>query len=111
MGVIGINMKKFIAERVLLYSLKGKQDRNKLIIKISEPYLLEKGAVNFAFDHGSAGCRIELEGLNESSIDVHGIDMLHALTLAVDIDPYLKNMENKYDFFWLSGESYFEKSG
>jgi len=102
-------MKKSIAERELLYSIKGEQSRKKIVIRIYAPYLLEKDAVNFKFDPGTAGCTIEFDGLDESNIDVHGIDLLHALTLAVEVDPYLAGMKNKYDFFWLTGESYFEE--
>lgn len=103
-----MNMKKYIAKRELLYSPKGESIRRKFVIKIGMPYPLEKGMVAFKFDPGAAGCTIEFAGLLESSIEVHGIDSLHALTLAVDVDPYLKGMKNKYDFYWTTGEPYFE---
>ena len=29
--------------------------------------------------------------------------------MAVDIDPYLRGLEKRYNLFWLSGESYFDE--
>lgn len=106
-----MSARRTIAERELLYSLKGERDRRKLVIRISAPYLVDKEAVKFDFDHGAAGCAIEFGGLPEDSIDVFGIDPIHALTLAVDIDSYLQGMRKKYDFFWSSGEPYFDDKG
>lgn len=103
-----MNSRNFIAQRELFYSLKDQHDRRRFVVRISAPYLVEKATASFAFDDGSAGCTIEFEGLDVSSIDVHGIDLLHALSLAVDIDPYLQGMRNKYDFYWSTGEPYFE---
>ncbi|MGH8354289.1 MAG: hypothetical protein ACRERY_12300, partial [Pseudomonas sp.] len=108
LGVIYLNMTKVIAKRELLYSLKGESTRRKLIVNIGAPYLLEKETVGFNFDPGAAGCTIEFDGLIERSIEVHGIDLIHALQLAADIDQYLKGMQSKYDFYWSTGEPYFE---
>lgn len=108
---MGSNMKKSIAERELLYSLKGKSTRQKLIIRIGAPYLLDKSsAVNFKFDPGTAGCTIEFDGLPENLVEeVFGADSLQALALAADVDPYLKGLGKKYDFYWPTGESYFDE--
>lgn len=103
-----MNKSKSVAEREILYSLKGQHDKKKLTVRIGAPYLIEKDSVNFAFDKDAACCTIEFDGIDEKNIDVHGIDTLHALTLAVDIDPYLRGMKDKYDFYWPTGESYFE---
>jgi hypothetical protein len=95
--------------RELFYSLKGKPLRKKLVVRICGPYLIDKKAVNFRFDEGTAGCTIKFDGLNEDNIEVFGIDKLHALSLSVDIDSYLKSMTTKYDFYWITGEPYFEE--
>ncbi len=103
-------MEKSIAERELLYSLKGKSTRQKLVVRISAPYLVDESMVNFKFDHGTAGCTIEFDGLPESFVEkVYGADSIQALELATDVDPYLKCLEKKYDFYWPSGESYFDE--
>lgn len=102
-------MKKCIAERELLYSLKGDSVKNKLIIKISAPYRIEENAVNFEVHSGASACKIEFEGLPKNLIEeVHGADSIQALAFAANIDPYLKGLEKKYDLYWSSGESYFD---
>ena len=105
---MGFCMKNSIAERYLLYSLKGKSTRKKLVVRISAPYLVDESIVNFKFDLGTAGCTIEFDGLPESlEEEVYGADSVQALALAADIDPYLRGLGKKYDFYWPSGESYF----
>ncbi|MHB8474177.1 MAG: hypothetical protein ACYDC8_15275 [Gammaproteobacteria bacterium] len=103
-------MKKSIAERELLYSLKGASARNKFVVRISAPYLIEENTVNFKFHPGAAACQIEFDGLPESLVEeVHGVDSIQALALAANVDPYLKGLEKKYDFYWITGEPYFEE--
>ncbi len=94
--------------REILYSLKGESSQSKFIVRIIGPYLIEKKNVNFRFDDGTAGCTVEFDGLPEDSIEIFGIDMLHALSLSVDVDSYLKSMTAKYDFYWVTGEPYFD---
>jgi len=102
-------MNKYIGERELFYSLKdNSSERKQLTIRVSEPYLLKEGMVNFAFSHGTACCTISFDGLDEPSVDIYGMDTLQALEMAVDTDPYLKGMSKKYDFYWLDGEPYFD---
>lgn len=98
-----------IALRELLYCSKGELARKKLIIRIIGPYLVDKNEVNFKFDEGTAGCSIQFDGLEEDSIKSFGMDKLQALSLSVDnIDRYLKSFTNKYDFYWVTGEPYFD---
>lgn len=103
------DMKKAIAERELLYSLKGNSVREKLVVRICEPYLVDKNMVNFKCDPGTAGCTIEFDGLPEGDVDVYGVDTIQALHLASDLEPYLKGLEKKYDLYWSSGEPYFDE--
>jgi len=103
-----VNGKNFIAQRALLYSLKGNLNRHPFLVRVGAPYLINDTAANVKLDEGSAGCAIEFEGEDVTSIEVHGIDLIHALSLAVDIDRHLRSMTTKYDFFWSSGEPYFE---
>ncbi len=103
-------MKKSIAERELLYSLKGDDSQKKLVVRISEPYLVDESMVNFKFDPGTAGCKIEFVGLPEEFIEeVHGADSIQALSFATDIDPYLRRLEKNYDFYWQDSSPYFDK--
>lgn len=101
-------MSQVAAERRLLYSLKTKKDRRQLTVKVGLPRPVDKEAISFRADDDAAVCTIELEGMDEQSIDVYGADLLHALSLATDVDPYLKGLSRKYDFYWPTGEPYFD---
>lgn len=100
--------KRTIASRRLLYSRIGKSERRNLTIRIVGPYLLVQGTVDFDFDEGAAGCDIEFDGLSEKEISVYGADAIQALALAVDIDPYLRGLSRKYNFFFETGAPYFD---
>jgi hypothetical protein len=100
--------KEFVAERELLFSLKGESQRHPLVVRVGYPYLLDKTNANFAFDVGAAGCTISFDGLDATPAQLHGIDSLHALALAVDIDRHLRGMSKDYNFYWSTGEAYFE---
>jgi len=92
-------MKKTIAERKLLFAAKGDSARKELVVRIGTPYLGEDGM---------AKCPVEWDGLFENFADICGMDSLQALQLATDIDSMLEKLRNKYDFFWASGEPYFD---
>jgi hypothetical protein len=105
------NMDKYegIALRELLFCLKGEMVRKKLIIRVIGPCFVDKNEVSFNFDEGTASCSIQFDGLDEDSIESFGMDKLQALSLSVDnIDLYLKSFINKYDFYWVTGEPYFD---
>ena len=109
-------MKKWIAQRELLYSLKDSDVRAELIIRVSEPYLVKEGTVNFTFSEGTAGCSVEVIGLKEEKVfekenthEIYGADSLQALELAVNIEPTLKKLSKKYNIYFPTGELYFEE--
>ena len=88
-----------IAERHLLYSPIGKHDQKQLTIRIGRPYWLRDGV---------AACPLEWDGLFGPLPDVQGADLLHALHLAADVEPMLTKLRSKYDFFFATGEPYFD---
>jgi len=102
-------MKKFIAERKLLYSEKGSTIRNELSIRLGLPFLLKEGMVNFQFDEGAAGCGVEFLGIDEPSYVAYGGDLIQAIHLASNIEWHIKQLYKKYDIYCLSGESYFDE--
>jgi hypothetical protein len=70
---------------------------------------VEASAVNFAVDEDTAGCVVSINGLPEEIIETYyGADLLQALQLAADIEPLIQRLSKKYDFFFPSGEPYFE---
>ena len=92
-------MDKCIAERRLLFSPKGESMLKELHIRVGEPYWVNEDM---------AACPIEFNGLFDEYSDVCAADLLQALHLAADVEPFLKKLCNKYDFFFSSGEPYFE---
>jgi hypothetical protein len=108
--MMGAGMRKIVAERELLYSLKGEPTRRKFVVRISMPCQIEENAVNFPVHPGAAVCEIEFDGLPEDfTEEVYGADSIQALSLATDVDPYLRSLEKKYDLYWSTGEPYFEE--
>ena len=100
---------KYIAERKLLYSEKNTRTMRDVTIKISEPFVAVQEDVSFLTDGVISGCYVEIEGLDESGYIVYGADSLQAINMASNIEPLLKRLCDKYDFFWATGEPYFEE--
>lgn len=100
---------EIIAERKLLFSEKGNSKRVSFAVRISAPYIVRQEEVKFSVDGIVAGCHVELDGLNEPAFEVYGMDSLQAVNMASDIEPLLKRLSSKYDFFWLTGEPYFDE--
>ena len=101
-------MQNFIAERRLLYALKGSDTRKEFVIGISAPYLVSQSMVTYPIGEGFAGCDLRLEGIDEEGEKLYGADSLQAVNLASNVEAFLKRLQEKYDLFWLSGEPYFE---
>lgn len=91
-------MNRVIAERQLLFSTKGSDERKELVIRVGEPYWVSDEM---------AACPVEFEGLFMEISDPCGADLLQALHLASDVDPFLKKLSRKYDFYFPTGEPYF----
>lgn len=102
-------MAGIIARRPLQYSPKGESRRHDIEVRIYAPYALVEGAAAFAFDAGAAGCRCEIVGLPEVFDEVsYGADSVQALQLALNVDPLLRALQEKYELYFPSGEPYFE---
>ncbi len=99
----------FIASRKLLFAEKGERTRHEIEVKISAPYVVQQSDVDFPVDGVVTGCRVEIEGLDEKGCDFYGVDALQAINMASNIEPLLQRLSRKYDFFWLTGEPYFEE--
>ena len=102
-------MTESIAERSLQYSIRGSGERRDLVIRVFSPFIVPAGSVNFEVDGIVAGCRWEVDGLPEKVSDTtYGADSVQALQLAVNFDGVLASLRRKYDFYFPSGEPYFE---
>lgn len=99
---------RYVAERKLLFREKGSEIRSEIVIKVSVPFVLTGNEVTFPVDGIMCGCRVEIEGLDEPGFDLYGMDALQAINIASNIEPLIERLSDKYDFFWMTGEPYFE---
>jgi hypothetical protein len=100
---------RYVAERRLLFRKKGSESTKELVIKVSEPFVLTGEEVTFPVDGIMCGCHVEVEGLDEPGFDLYGMDSLQAISIASNIEPLIERWSDRYDFFWITGEDYFEK--
>lgn len=100
---------KYIAYRELICSHKKTHVTKKIIVKISEPYTATQDQVDFPVDGIISGCHVEIDGIEEAGADFFGMDSLQAINIASNIDPYLERLRNKFEFFWLNGDAYFDE--
>jgi hypothetical protein len=109
MPIMNSLMPSCIAERKLLYSVLRSNERKPVSIRIYAPFRVEQNTVNFRISDGTAACTYELHGLPEQITDtVYGVDSIQALQLASDIDGLLQSLGKKYQFYFPTGEPYFE---
>jgi len=99
-----------IAERKLLFSEKGQPERKRLTIRVFAPRPAPTDSPAFHPDHEAAGCTVEFDGLPDVTFgEIFGADSLQALQLAVDVEPVLKRLSKTYDFYFPTGEAYFDE--
>ena len=96
-------MDKVIAERKLMYARKGDAVLTEMTIKIGIPYWSDEVAY----------CPLEFEGLFDTQelSNAPGADLIQALQLAANVDYFLEKLSAKYDFYWPTGEPYFDNQG
>jgi hypothetical protein len=99
-----------IAERHLVFNEKGKSKRKPLVIRIFAPRAVDPASVSFQVAPGTAVCAVEFNGIpNETLGDTYGADSLQTLQLAADVEPVLKRLSSNYDFYFPTGEGYFDE--
>lgn len=96
-----MSMKRWIAERKLIAEVIETGERKDVTIRVGAPF--------WRPDDDFASCPVEWDGLFEHFADAKGIDLLQALQQASDIDPLLERLRTKYNFYWPSGEGYFDE--
>lgn len=79
------------------------------MVRVGAPFIVQEGTVDFPVDGEISGCCVEIVGLpTEVREIIYGADQIQALQLAANIDPLLRRFESKFDFFFCTGEPYFE---
>lgn len=102
-------MLKTIAERRLCWAPKGERNRSEFVVRIGEPFVVEPGTVDFPVSEGTGACRRQFDGFPLKIDDtIYGADTVQALQLVPDIDSTLRRFSDRYDFFFATGEPYFE---
>jgi len=91
---------KWIASRNLIMVSKESGERKMLNIKIGAPW--KGGQDEFAT------CIARYDGLFDGDTTAKGVDTLQALQLASNIDSMLAGFKDRFDFFWVDGDSYEE---
>lgn len=100
---------KTIAGRQLHYTKIGETQRRIVTILIGAPYLLTEDNADIAFDEGTARCVFSFDGIAERGVEATGADTLQAIELAVNsVERVLRHLCKKYEFYYLTGEPYFE---
>ena len=92
-----------------MFSRKNDGVRKKLTVGIFAPKVVAQDKVPFPVDGVMSICHVDMEGLDEHGFDVYGADSMQAVNLASDIETVVKRLSDKYDFFWVTGEPYFEE--
>ena len=98
-------MKRVIAERKLNYSLKNEDRVRGLTILVFEPVLMENEQ-----RQTMAACSVLYDGIDFDYPEIYGMDRLQALDLALRaIDSNMELLKEKYNFYFLDGDPYFEE--
>jgi hypothetical protein len=94
----------------LCFSEKGKAERKPLLIRIFAPQPVDFDSELFRPDADTSSCVVEFDGIPDGNMGaIYGADSIQALQLAVDIEPVLKRLSERYDFYFPTGEGYFDE--
>jgi len=97
------------AERRLLFSTKNGSTRTEVVFRVGKPHVTTASEAASVANGETCTCEVTIAGLDEPSIKYFGMDSVQALQLASNLDSLIKRLSAKYDFFWPTGERYFEE--
>jgi len=97
------------AERRLLCSTKGGTTRTEVVFRVDKPHVTTASEAGSVADGKTCTCEVTIVGLDEPSTKYFGMDSVQALQLASNLDPLIERLSATYDFFWPTGEPYFEE--
>jgi hypothetical protein len=81
-----------------------------LLIRVFAPRPVDPNSVLYRPDADTASCVAKFEGIPDDVHDeVYGADSIQALKLVADIEPILKRLSERYDFYFPTGEGYFDE--
>lgn len=89
-----------VERRLKIQSPQGGEERD-LIIQIGQPYRTG--------NEGDAACPVAMNGLFGRLADIHGVDPMDALRLAIElVEKTLQGKSAEFQILWPDGEPYFE---
>jgi len=75
-------------------------EEREIVIEVGQPYRVR--------NDGDAACPVAIRGLFGRLADIHGVDTMDALRLAIDfVEKVLRGKTGEFEFLWPDGESYF----
>lgn len=90
-----------IVERKLILLHFASNIEKEIVVRIGRPYWTELNV--------EAACPVAIVGMDERREDIHGIDPLNALELAIKfVDQLLSGREPTEQIKWPDGEPYFD---
>jgi hypothetical protein len=94
----------------LYIARKGNSERKPLLIRVFAPQSVDPDSDLFRPDSDTSSCLVEFQGIPDANLgEIFGADSIQALQLALDIEPVLKRLSERYDFFFPTGEGYFDE--
>jgi hypothetical protein len=93
-----MNQSQVLVERRLRMKKRDGSEED-LVIQIGHPYEVQSD--------GDAACPVEMRGLVDRVADIHGIDRLDALRLAIKfVESLVDGKAKEISFYWPDGEPY-----
>ena len=90
-----------LVERRLKIRFVSSGKEKDIVIEIGQPYRVGSDE--------DAACPVAIRGLFERLADIHGIDAMDALRLAIEfVEKTLRGKSGELQIFWPNGEPYFE---
>lgn len=87
-----------IAERELVWLKNDTGQKKTIVVRIGRPYWTKEGP--------GAACPVAISGMLEPKVVIQGVDLLHALEMAVLFADSFLSDPKKRRIVWPSGEAY-----
>jgi hypothetical protein len=97
------------AERRLLCREKFGDGYFDVTFAVRKPRPPDSDEMLFLQDECARVCEVEIRGLDEPVVKYFGLDSMQAINLASDLEPLVKRLSERFDFFWSTGEPYFDE--
>jgi hypothetical protein len=95
------NQSSVLVQRRLKIRVPSSGEERDIVIEIGQPYRVGSDE--------DAACPVAIRGLFERLADIHGIDAMDALRLAIEfVEKTLRGKSEELQILWPNGEPYFK---